>query len=68
MWLAAGLVEDRDTDGHVDNVCAFVAPGVALVQGTTDPANPDAALLADARRRLDAAGIEAIPVDVLPVR
>src|SRR4029077_3062369 len=24
VWLAAGLVEDRDTDGHVDNVCAFV--------------------------------------------
>jgi len=66
VWLATGLVEDRDTDGHVDNVCAFVAPGVALTQGTADPANPNAALLADNRARLEAAGIETISIDVLP--
>ena len=66
VWLAAGLVEDRDTDGHVDNVCAFIAPGVALTQGTEDSANPNAAILADNRGRLEAAGIETIPVDVLP--
>ncbi len=66
VWLAAGLVEDHDTDGHVDNVCTFVAPGVALVQGTPDPANPNAAILADNRARLERAGIEAIPIDVLP--
>jgi agmatine deiminase len=67
VWLAAGLVEDRDTDGHVDNVCTFVAPGVALVQGTADPHSADAPILADARRRLDAAGIQTIPIDVLPL-
>jgi agmatine deiminase len=66
IWLERGLVEDRDTDGHVDNLCAFVAPGVALVQGTADPANPNTAILADNRSRLEAAGIETIPVDVLP--
>lgn len=66
VWLAAGLVEDRDTDGHIDNVCAFIAPGVALTQGTADPTNPNAALLADNRARLDAAGIETISIDVLP--
>jgi len=66
VWLATGLVEDRDTDGHVDNVCAFVAPGVALTQGTADPANPNAALLADNRARLEAAGIETTSIDVLP--
>jgi agmatine deiminase len=66
IWLERGLVEDEDTDGHVDNVCAFIAPGVALVQGTADHNNPNAGLLADNRRRLDEAGIETISVDVLP--
>jgi agmatine deiminase len=67
VWLASGLVEDRDTDGHVDNVCTFVAPRVALVQGTVDRHAADAPILADARRRLDAAGIETIAIDVLPL-
>ncbi|MSO79322.1 MAG: agmatine deiminase family protein [Acidimicrobiia bacterium] len=66
VWLERGLVEDRDTDGHVDNVCAFIAPGVALVQGTADRNNPNADLLADNRRRLEEAGIKTISVDVLP--
>jgi agmatine deiminase len=66
VWLAAGLIEDRDTDGHVDNVCAFVAPGVVLTQGTDDPTNPNVEILADNRARLAAAGIEVLPVDVLP--
>jgi agmatine deiminase len=66
VWLENGLVEDRDTDGHVDNVFAFVAPGVGLLQGTADPASPDAALLADARHRLEAAGISVTVIDVLP--
>jgi agmatine deiminase len=67
VWLENGLVEDRDTDGHVDNVCAFVAPGLALVQGTRDRHSADAPILADARRRLDAAGIETVVIDVLPI-
>jgi len=66
VWLASGLVEDRDTDGHVDNLCAFIAPGVALTQGTADATNPNAPILADNRARLVAAGIETVSVDVLP--
>jgi agmatine deiminase len=66
VWLAAGLVEDLDTDGHVDNVCTFIAPAVALVQGTSDAANPNAAILAGNRERLGAAGIETHVVEVLP--
>ena len=27
VWLGQGLVEDRDTDGHVDLIAAFVDPG-----------------------------------------
>lgn len=66
VWLRAGLVEDEHTDGHVDNVCAFVAPGRALVQTTSDRDNPNHAILHENRARLDAAGIETIGIDVLP--
>jgi hypothetical protein len=27
VWLGRGLLEDRDTDGHVDLIAAFTAPG-----------------------------------------
>src|SRR5690349_23318347 len=26
VWLGLGLVEDDDTDGHVDNICAWIEP------------------------------------------
>jgi agmatine deiminase len=72
IWLAAGLVEDRDTDGHVDNVCQFIGPGRVLVQTVEDPSDPDHAVLADNVRRLrdarDARGraLEVIELPWLP--
>lgn len=72
VWLPFGLALDRDTDGHVDNVAAFLAPGVVLVQGCDDPDEPDAERLAGNLARLatavDAAGrpIRTIEVPVLP--
>lgn len=27
LWLGQGIVGDVDTDGHVDNLLAFVRPG-----------------------------------------
>ena len=72
LWLELGLVEDTETDGHVDNEVEFVAPGVVLVQTTRDKTNPNYDLLADNLKRLsqarDARGrkLEIIEMDVLP--
>jgi agmatine deiminase len=65
-WLGRGLVEDADTDGHVDNVCAFLAPRRALVQVAPDDADPNAVALGENARRLVAAGIEVERWELLP--
>ncbi|MFF0415489.1 agmatine/peptidylarginine deiminase [Kitasatospora sp. NPDC004745] len=41
VWLPYGGLLDTETDGHVDGVCAFVAPGKVIVQLPADPAHPD---------------------------
>ncbi|MFE3111766.1 agmatine/peptidylarginine deiminase [Kitasatospora indigofera] len=41
IWLPYGGLLDTETDGHVDGVCAFVAPGKVVVQLPSDPAHPD---------------------------
>jgi agmatine deiminase len=54
IWLEGGLLEDRDTDGHVDNVCHFIAPGRVLVQIEPDPVKPNHARLEANARQLRA--------------
>ncbi len=56
IWLPHGLVEDRDTDGHIDGLAQYVRPGVvmlAVAAGDEDPNAPrfaeDRVTLADAR-------------------
>jgi agmatine deiminase len=44
IWLPRGLVADTGpfgTDGHVDTLACFVAPGRVVVHGQPDPAHPD---------------------------
>ncbi|MGX4735787.1 agmatine deiminase family protein [Kitasatospora griseola] len=41
IWLPYGGLLDTETDGHVDGVCAFAAPGKVVVQLPADPAHPD---------------------------
>lgn len=55
IWLAHGLYEDRDTDGHSDNVVQFVAPGRVVVQVAPDRSNPNWSPLRDNVQRLRAA-------------
>ena len=72
VWLPHGLALDDDTDGHVDNIAAFAAPGRLVLQGCDDRREADWLRL-DVDRRvasgaLDARGraIEVVVVPVLP--
>jgi len=66
VWLGQGLVEDLDTDGHVDNVCAWVAPGRVLLQTVADEANPNWAHTRENLERLRAAGLDVVELSLLP--
>jgi agmatine deiminase len=60
VWLPYGHADDLYTDGHVDGVCAFTAPGRVVVQSCLDSSHPDyqrmAANLQVLRTSRDAAG------------
>ena len=67
VWLRRGLVEDRDTDGHVDLIAAFTPDRRALVQ-TVPPGNPNHENCAENVQRLNDAGFETIEIPHLPYR
>lgn len=66
VWLADGLADDTDTDGHVDNVVAIPRPGLALLQGCDDHDDPDHATAVESARRLRHAGFDVVQLEVLP--
>jgi agmatine deiminase len=65
VWLGMGLIEDRDTDGHVDLIAAFTRPGHVLLQMVGE-ANPNVEHCLDNRARLAAAGIDVTELPLLP--
>ncbi|PON61649.1 Agmatine deiminase [Parasponia andersonii] len=40
IWLPRGLHGDDDTNGHIDNMCCFVKPGVVMLSWTDDETDP----------------------------
>jgi agmatine deiminase len=66
IWLPYGILEDDDTDGHVDNVCAFIGPGRVIAQTTVDQQDPNYDRLRHNVDVLEQAGLEVVELDVLP--
>lgn len=64
VWLPGGRTDGPT--GAVDGLVAATGPGRVLLQGTTDPADPDHDVAAECRAVLELAGLEVVLVDVLP--
>lgn len=60
VWVENGWVPDPLTNGHIDGIAAFVAPGVVLLNTLSDSSDPNSAILRAAREVIEAAGIEVI--------
>jgi agmatine deiminase len=61
LWLDEGLIGDH-TDGHVDNLARFVAPGVLALPQGNGADDPNAAIFADAKSRALAFGVEVVSI------
>ena len=65
VWLGLGLLEDRDTDGHVDLIAAFTAPRELLLQAAPDR-DPNYDAMEENRLRAEAEGLTVTQFPLLP--
>jgi agmatine deiminase len=71
IWVPYAI-DDRDTDGHIDIVAAFIEPGKLLWQGCDDPNDVEFHRLSISRRCLDGTldarnrPLQIVDVPVLP--
>ncbi|MBW8302917.1 MAG: agmatine deiminase family protein [Brevundimonas sp.] len=67
LWLGDGLLNDH-TDGHVDNLARFVAPGVVACPVAWGRGDPNDEVYAEVARTLSAmTDAEGRPIRVLPL-
>jgi agmatine deiminase len=67
LWLGEGLGNDH-TDGHVDNLARFVAPGVVACPVAFGRDDPNMDVFADAARRLAAmTDARGVPLNVVRI-
>lgn len=52
IWIDRGLLNDH-TDGHIDNIARFLAPGVVACQSPSGPDDPHAARLDEIAAQLE---------------